>query len=327
MLQLASSRVRLIGLRTIRISPGQGKTGKVQVQKANDQLNARSVITYIRRLPGACALAFCVGLALPAWSHDFWLQPARFTIPVGAVVPMTIQVGHGKDRTRWSGDLERVRVFVDVGSRGRTDQKAALKQGVEHDGLLSFPAAGVQVLAFESTHASSILPAIRFNTYLQAEGLTPALALRARQGQGGAPGREVYSRCAKAIIQVGAKAAGSENYLTTPVGLTLEIVPERNPYRLHPGEDFPVRVFYQGRPLAGATVMLTSLEFDSRAVATHLTDQNGRTAFDLPRVGTWLVNVLWTRPIQGNPGADFDTTFSSLTFGFTGSGLQEPSRR
>ncbi len=36
----------------------------------------------------------------------------------------------------------------------------------------------------------------------------------------------------------------------------------------------------------------------------------------VPPVGEWLVNVIWSEPVTGDPKADFDTTFSSLTFGF-----------
>ena len=54
------------------------------------------------------------------------------------------------------------------------------------------------------------------------------------------------------------------------------------------------------------------------SIAMHLSDAAGRASFAVPRTGTWLINVIWTKPIKGNPKADFDTTFSSLTFGYGG---------
>ena len=257
-----------------------------------------------------------ISLATPSWGHDFWLQPQRFKIEVGAQDAMTIQVGHGKDRTRWSGNLDRVVRFVAIGPTGHVDLRTNLKPNPERDATLSFTAPGAHVLVFASNYASSALPAIRFNDYLQAEGLTPALQLRARTGRTGTPGREIYSRCAKAIIQVGAPNPKADRQITAPVGLTLEIVPLRNPYGLGINEFLPVQVLYQGRPLGGATVMLTNLEFDGRPLETRITDRAGHASFAVPHVGTWLVNVLWTRPISGNATADFDTTFSSLTFAY-----------
>jgi hypothetical protein len=32
--------------------------------------------------------------------------------------------------------------------------------------------------------------------------------------------------------------------------------------------------------------------------------------------GEWLLNVVWTRPLVGDPRGDWDTVFSSLTFGY-----------
>jgi len=229
---------------------------------------------------------------------------------------MTIQVGHAQFRTRWSGQIVRVLRFAAMGSEGQRDLRGTLNQDREKDAILSFPAAGTELLSFESNHDKIELPSIRYNDYAKFEGLTPALELRARTGKTDAPGREIYSRCAKSIVQVGPVGAKPPGYLTAPVGLTLEIVPEKDPHLLKVGEAMPVQVLYQGKPLAGATVMLTNLEFDSNPLETRISDRTGHASFLVPHVGTWLINVVWTRPIQNNPDADFDTTFSSLSFGY-----------
>ena len=62
--------------------------------------------------------------------------------------------------------------------------------------------------------------------------------------------------------------------------------------------------------------MLNNLQFDGRPVAKVITDRAGQATFTFPRIGAWQLNVLWTKPLIGNPNADFDTTFSSLAFGF-----------
>jgi uncharacterized GH25 family protein len=261
-------------------------------------------------------IALLLVFASPASAHDFWLQPTRFEIAPGAADNMTIQVGHAQFRTRWSGNLERVVQFGEVAAKDRQDLRPMLQPTPERDAALTFAKPGVEVLVFQSNHANSILPSIRFNDYLKAEGLTPAIDLRTRTGAMDSPGREIYSRCAKALVLVGSADPKSQPQVTQAVGLPLEIVPLRNPYALGIGEQLPVQVLYQGHPLAGATVMLTNLEFDGQPLETKLSDRDGRAAFVVPRVGTWLVNVLWTQPIQNNPDADFDTTFSSLTFGY-----------
>ena len=95
-----------------------------------------------------------------------------------------------------------------------------------------------------------------------------------------------------------------------------ELVLERDPYTLPPGADLPVRVSFEGKPLVGGTVKLNNLDFDERPLATHVSDATGRALFRVPRIGNWQLNVIWTKPIKGNPKADFETTFSSLTFGY-----------
>ena len=232
--------------------------------------------------------------------------------------PITIEVGHGPFRSRWSGALDRVVLFRDFAPGGKIDLKPILHPTPDQDAILTFPAAGTQMLLFESTDALSNLPSIRYNDYAKVEGLTPSLEYRAKNGQTQANGRESYSRRCKALINVG--AGGKPNpAITQPVGFNLEIVPAISPYALKTGQLLPVQVLYQGRPLAGALVKLTNLEFDVRPVSTHLTDASGHAAFEIPRTGDWLLNVIWTQPIKGKPDADFETTFSSLTFGYSAS--------
>lgn len=254
--------------------------------------------------------------ALPAGAHDFWLQPRSFWIAPGSVAPVSMLVGHGRDRAPWAVSVDRVLVLRSIGPRGSQEHRPALR-GMRSaaEVALPFTAPGTHVLALQSGYAESNLPSQRFNAYAKEEGLTPALRLRRRTGKADTAGREIYSRRAKALVQVGPPGA-PQPHVTRPIGLTLEIVPERDPYRLRGGESLPVRVIYEGKPLAGALVKLTNLAADERPVETHLTDRAGRAVFKAPRNGAWLLNVVWTKPIQGNRKADFDTTFSSLTFGY-----------
>jgi uncharacterized GH25 family protein len=98
--------------------------------------------------------------------------------------------------------------------------------------------------------------------------------------------------------------------------LVLEIVPERSPYAQPRPTQLPVRVFFEGRPLAGALIKLTQLEQDAHPVAKQLTDRFGRASFSMPQRGSWLLNVVWAKPLPASEGVDFETTFSSLSFGF-----------
>ena len=263
-------------------------------------------------------LAFAVVTLLSAEAgaaHDFWLQPRDFAVDVNAPLPLTIEVGHGPARQRWSAAIDRIATFDAIGGAGTKDIRAALvPPGGPADANLSFSQAGTYVVVLETNRAVSDLPAIRFNDYITAEGIAPAIATRNAAGATDTPGRELYSRRAKAIVRIGNTTA-AQPQVTRPVGMTLEIVPGRDPTAADFNMTLPVIIFYEGRPLAGAFVKLNNLDFDARPVATAISDGHGAAVFKIPFKGLWQMNVVWTKPIK-NPKAEFDTVFSSLTFGW-----------
>jgi uncharacterized GH25 family protein len=254
--------------------------------------------------------------AAPAGAHDFWIQPIRYQLNAGQPFGATLQVGHGKDRQRWGNDVSRVPLLLDISGAGRTDLRSNMRPGPATDIAARLTTPGLHIIALQSVYASSDLPAVRFNQYLKDEGLSLPLAARTRAGRMKLPGRERYSRRAKTLVQVGPQTVANGALATRPVGLKLEIVPEKNPYALDRTRRLPVQVLYKGKPLAGASVRLTRLEADERPLASKITDRSGRATFVVPPVGSWLINVLWSEPLAGNSEADFDTVFSSLTFGY-----------
>lgn len=257
-----------------------------------------------------------IAVAAPAAAHDFWIQPQRFQVQPGVVLGVTFQVGHGASRERWGNGSDRIVQVTDVFGGKRIDQRARLRDAGPADLVTSFREPGLHVLALQSVYSYSDLPAIRFNDFLKEEGLVPAIAARRRAGTTNKPGLERYSRRAKALIQVGARNSTNQALATRPIGLKLEIVPELNPYALGVSRKLPVHVLYRGRRLAGATVKFTDLDRDAKPLAIAVTDRAGRAVFNVPATGKYLLNVIWIEPVVGDPRAQFDTTFSSLTFGY-----------
>jgi len=262
-----------------------------------------------------------------SWScgaHDFWVQPGNFWVRPDTVTPLTLQVGHGPYRQRSPISATRITRFDALGPKGSLiDLRSRLHPGNgPEDGNLQLEEPGTYLLVLETDNkAQSHLPAIRFNDYLQAEGLTPALQQRIRTKRMDADGSECYSRRAKVLVQVGdasgnPDARTSQQAVTQPVGLPLEIVPEQNPYTEPRPATLSVRVLYERRPLARALVKLTQLEHDSAPLEAQWTDAAGRAVFHMPGEGGWLLNVIWTRPLPRTSETDFETIFSSLSFGF-----------
>jgi uncharacterized GH25 family protein len=171
---------------------------------------------------------------------------------------------------------------------------------------------GFFTLVYVSSGARVELDPERFAGYLAEEGLDRALAAWRRGGETDAPARDRYTRHAKALVAVGEPAA-SEWAFTRPLGLELELVPERNPLALHPGAAFAVRVLWRGKPLAGAQVVSRSR---ARPGSPELvrTDRNGRATLHLDEAGMWMIKAVHMVRAEADPLADWHSAWASLTF-------------
>src|SRR5262249_20864873 len=122
------------------------------------------------------------------------------------------------------------------------------RDGADPAGFLRVAMPGLLVIGYRSNPSTAELTAEKFNQYLKEEGLDAVAELRARRNETGASVRELFARCAKSLVLAGppGEAQGDR-----PLGFTLELVAERNPYAMRDGEDLPVRLTYENRPLAG----------------------------------------------------------------------------
>ena len=78
----------------------------------------------------------------------------------------------------------------------------------------------------------------------------------------------------------------------------------------------PLRIYFRGKPLAGARVTVHRVDADIEKLQTVVSDAEGRAGFTVAPVGAWKANVVWTQPIIGHERAQFETIFTSLSFGY-----------
>ena len=135
-------------------------------------------------------------------------------------------------------------------------------------------------------------------------------AQRARRNETRAPAREIFSRCAKSLVFSGAAAAAQGD---RPLGFTLELVAERNPYQLRADQDLPVRLTYESRPLAGALVVAINRLNPADKVSAR-TDADGRVRFRLRHDGMWLIKAVHMVPAPADAHAEWASFWASLTF-------------
>lgn len=225
---------------------------------------------------------------------------------------------HGEQRQRSQLPPRRIIGFEALSPEGARMDLApglTLQDGVR-DGQFRLGGPGIyEVILHVDNSAISRLPADRLNAHLETEGLTIAARMRERAGRTGADGSERYGRVAKALIMV-RSPDGASAYTGRPLGLPLEIVLERSPMDLSEERDLPIRVYYYSGPLAGALVDLVDLNDDAAPNDSRTTNAEGRVLFIAPRAGRWLLSVVWARAAPAADDVDFETWFSTLSFGF-----------
>ncbi|HVT16046.1 MAG TPA: DUF4198 domain-containing protein [Thermoanaerobaculia bacterium] len=288
------------------------------------------------------ALALLLGVAGMAGTaalsaHDLWIEPSAFTPQQGTRLAVRLRYGQGFRGDPFPRDpryLVRFAVIPGAGTAG--EQPIAGLPGVDPAGFLQAGRPGLYLLVYRSSHASLELDAEKFEKYLAEEGLERVSAERARRGQSASPGKEIYSRCAKSLIVIrGVAGPGSQSERagTMPgdqseragttsgagriVGFPLELVPEQNPYALEAGAGLPVRLLYEGKPLAGAKIAAISKDHPEAGVAAR-SDGAGRARLTLPRGGAWLVKAVHMVAAPPGSGADWESFWASLTFDLPG---------
>lgn len=237
-------------------------------------------------------------------AHDFWIEPSSFRPAAGERVAVRLRVGEGLKGDPVPRNPGRIERFAAVGPAGETEVMGIA--GSDPAGWVAPAGPGSHWLVFDSNHASVEQTGPKFDAYLGEEGLERIRDLR-KAGEG--PVKEIYSRCAKSLLRVGEGSSGYDREL----GLELELVPEKDPYSLKPGEALPVRLLYRGKPLDGALVIGMASPGASPARVSART-AGGRASLVLDRPGLWLIKTVHMVPAPEGSGAEWESLWASLTF-------------
>ncbi len=241
-----------------------------------------------------------------ASAHDWWLEAATSSTPVGSEVAVTATVGVAFQGDRVTRDPRRIRRFVALDAQG--EQAVGGEPGSDPLGRFVVRAEGTTTLVFESEPARLFLRAPEFERYLKEEGLDAIVAQRAQRGESQKMGLEQYTRCAKALV----RTPGAP-LLDRAVGLPLELVALGDLAPLAAGGKLALTVQWRQTPLAGVNVV--ALERDHRdAPITACSDEHGRVELALPHGGFWLVKCVHMAPAPAETRLDWESFWASLTF-------------
>ena len=253
-----------------------------------------------------------------AQAHDFWIEPSTFRPVPGATVTVGLRTGQnfvGDPVPRFSRAIARFII-----RQGGGEAPIVGSESIDPAGFLRADGQSTALIAYRGLPAYIELPADKFEEYLRLEGLERIIDLRAEHGASAKPGRERFSRYAKALL-TGERSSAA---VMQPIGFAYEIVPDEDPtVKLSP---FRGHVLHAGKPLAGALVV-AMLRSDPSVRLTMRSDANGAFALALPRPGVWLiksVHMVAASPLSDVDGiglwgslfsiADWASLWASLTF-------------
>src|SRR5437773_6231209 len=260
-----------------------------------------------RRLGVLVAAAIALSRA-PVFAHEVWIEPTIFSPESGEIVGVKLRVGQDLLGDPLARDSALVNQFIVEDAAGR--KPVVGRDGADPAGFLRVAMPGLVVIGYRSNPSAVELAAEKFNQYLKEEGLDAVAALRARRNETGASARELFSRCAKSLVLSGSPSEAQSDRL---LGFTLELVAERNPYAIPAGQDLPLRLTYQNRPLAGALVVAMNRLNPAEKLAAR-TDNDGRVRFRLRPGGMWLIKAVHMVPAPAGTRADWASFWASLTF-------------
>jgi uncharacterized GH25 family protein len=262
----------------------------------------------IHRRRGWFAAAAVIFSGTSLFAHDMWIAPTSFVPEPGQMVGVRLRVGQDLVGDPLPRDPALINQFIVEDAAGRKPLLG--RDGADPAGVLRAAAPGLLVIGYRSNPSGVQLPGDKFNQYLKEEGLDAVAAARARRNETGAIGREIFSRCAKSLVLAGSPR---DTQRDRQLGFTLELVAEKNPYAMRSGEDFPVRLTYENRPLPGALVVAINRQNPADKLSAR-TDRNGRVQLRLPREGMWLVKAVHMVPAPAGTDADWVSFWASLTF-------------
>ena len=231
-----------------------------------------------------------------AQAHMFWLNVSHDTPKAGKPVQVEIGFGHKFPQ----GEEIKAERLGPVKALGPDGQEVTLKKLSPTTYELVPGADGVYVISAQ---------------------LAPGFVTRTPQGmkmqsKKGVPDANYcfrFDMAAKTLVNVGKPKPGFARRAQN----TLEIIPLKNLNRLKVGETLPVKVMFQGKPLAGAEIKFTHDGWsnpDKPFAILGKTDAQGEIQVKPDKPGRWLLISSHKTPYDNPEECDDNFYSASLTW-------------
>jgi uncharacterized GH25 family protein len=250
---------------------------------------------------------------VPAVAHDLFLKPESFFVGVNSKVLVHILNGSFmvSEGAVAFARLKDVSVVSPAGVRANPTESAFTKNETTSFLNVDTKEAGTYVIGMSTMEREIDLEGKDFNEYLSHDGIPDTLAERKEKNELDKKVRERYSKHVKSIIQAG--NTQTDSYKTI-LGYPVELVPQRNPYKLKVGNTMEILCLRDGKPLVNQFVM-TGRETGGKLVEGKnlRTDKNGIARFKLDAAGKWYARFINMVRLS-DPRLDYESKWATLTF-------------
>ena len=259
------------------------------------------------------AIAF---YATSSFAHEYWLEPRIYTVEKDEEISGDLKNGQFFKGSAFSYIASQYEQFTITGPdgtknvEGRDGDRPALSATPDAEGFYSVSYQGkFDKITFTDPE--------KLRHYAEYEGFRGVLERHAERGLPNTKFHEQYARCAKALFQVGTpNNNGRQDALT---GLKFELVAEANPYTLTEQDALPVRLYWEGQPMADVQIRMFRINNELATIEIR-TDKEGRAIFPLEGGGKYMLNAVHIFEGDDDPQtetAEWISYWASLSFGIS----------
>jgi uncharacterized GH25 family protein len=257
-------------------------------------------------------------LGVPAFAHEFWIEPEAHQVEVGETVRSELFVGG-----MLSGEAYPYLSDQIVAAQLHAPGGVLDIEGMEGDlpALTVTPTEpGLHAIVYHA--APAYIEYDEFETfvnYLAYEGLDDVVRLHKERGLPQAGFSEAYIRNARALLQVGPVDPAD---VDQPTVMPLELVALQNPF-IEGLSELDVQLLWQGAPVPNRQVSIFHRAEDAEAAdavtrSLVVTDSDGQVTIPLGPGGFYLLNAVQMKPASGDDGFVWESHWATLTFAVGG---------
>ncbi len=162
-----------------------------------------------------------VALCTTLHCHEMWLMPSKFKLQPNDSVRIAMRVGMNFMGELWNYEPDKLITMRRIAQGKMLVMDRAIPVGKTEGIRLGAGDEGTSMVIFASKPKFIALKAKEFNEYLEEEGIDDIAELREKRKELNKPARELYSRCAKTILQTGIL---TEDISQTAMGMEYELV-------------------------------------------------------------------------------------------------------